>query len=108
MSDLRRVLVTCVPAAGLLFGVGMWKLATLPDPPRISVRIDDPVGRARELYQRAQKLERTDPPMAIALCDEAIATIDSFRGTLSDPEPGRNYEFEQLYANVVRLKQICR
>ena len=107
-SDLKRVLVTCIPAASLLFGLGVWKLATLPDPKPQTVRYDDPVARARELYARAQSLERTDPPTARALCDEAIATIDSLRASTPDPSPGQNYDFEELYANVVRLKQIVR
>lgn len=108
MSDLRRVLMTCAPAAFIFFGVGVWKLATIPEPKPPTIHYEDPVGRARELFVRAQGLKRTDPPTAVALCDEAIATIDSFRAKTADPEPGKNYDFEELYANVLRLKQICR
>ncbi len=107
-TDLKRVLVTCIPAAAVLFGVGVWKLATLPEPKPPVVHYEDPVGKARELYARAQSVHAADPVMAVALCDEAIATIDSLRASSPDPSAGTNYDFEDLYANVVRLKQICR
>jgi hypothetical protein len=105
--DMNRAFVTGAPILSvLLLGAG-WRLATLEGAPVTTV-VDDPVARARNLFGEARKRQDSDPPVARAFCDEAIAILDSFRATLPEPEPGKNYDFEDLYQRTVELKVIVR
>jgi hypothetical protein len=106
--DMKRAFVTCVPILCVLLLTAGWKLATLEDGPGTTTVVDDPVARARSLYNEAKKRRDDDPATARALCDEAIAIIDSVRAASPDPDPGKEYPFEELYQRTVELKIAAR
>ncbi len=107
MTDLRRITLTCVPIAMVLLLTAGWKLATLEARPA-PVRRLDPTADARFLYEEAKKVSTTDRELARSYCDDGIAIIDSERARLGDPEPGKNWEFEELQERLIALKITLR
>jgi hypothetical protein len=107
MSDLRRITFTCVPIAMVLLLTAGWKLATLDDRPPITRKVS-PTENARFLLEEAKKASTTDRDLARYYCDEGIAIIDSERARVGDPEPGKNWDFEEVQERLFALKITLR